>query len=213
MVWGQASREVNASNAFAFLYGAFDLPGWTLPYLSLAMTFEDTADSLKTTYDLPEADQQEWTLEGLFQRDISWPRIDADIIPYLRSTSDPAFFPSITVAMLPYDKDRNRMLPDFSADHNFKAPDNTNDLLQKKVTVGPITLGWYESWTDISEPEGHQGVVNWNLDQVNAVAIDGQHRLGAIKRIIEDMPAEKPKRGFLSLSRTARMRCGSMPTP
>jgi hypothetical protein len=193
MVRGQIDKTVNPSNEFAFLYGAFDLPGWTIPYLSLAITFEDTAASLKTTYDLPEADQQEWTLEGLFQRDISWPRIDADIIPYLRSTSDPAFFPSITVAMLPYDKDRNRMLPDFSAEHEFRAPESTNKLLQKVLSIGPITLGWYESWTDISDNEGHQGVVAWNLDQVNAVAIDGQHRLGAIKRIIEEMPAEKAK--------------------
>ena len=193
MVRGEISRAINPSNPFAFLYGAFDLPGWTIPYLSMAITFEETAASLKTTYDLPEADQQEWTLEGLFQRDISWPRIDAEIIPYLRSTADPAFFPSITVAMLPYDKDRNIMLPDFGEEHGFRAPDNNNSLLVKELSVGPIKLGWYESWTDISENGAHQGVVKWNLDQVNAVAIDGQHRLGAIKRIIEDMPAEKPK--------------------
>ena len=120
MVRGETRRLVNESEVFAFLYGAFDLPGWRIPYLSLAMKFEDAAAALKTTYDMPKADQQEWTLEGLFQRDISWPRIDADIIPYLRSTADPAFFPSITVAMLPYDKDKNLMLPDFGEEHDFK---------------------------------------------------------------------------------------------
>jgi len=193
MVRGEKSRAINPSNSFAFLYGAFDLPGWTIPYLSMAITFEETAASLKTTYDLPEADQQEWTLEGLFQRDISWPRIDAEIIPYLRSTADPAFFPSITVAMLPYDKDRNIMLDDFGEEHEFRAPDHNNEQLGKELTVGPIKLGWYQSWKHILDPEAHQGVVKWNLDQVNAVAIDGQHRLGAIKRIMEDYPADKPK--------------------
>ena len=138
---GQIRRAINPSNPFAFLYGAFDLPGWTIPYLSLAMKFEDTATSLKTTYDLPETDQQEWTLEGLFQRDISWPRIDADIIPYLRSTADPAFFPSITVAMLPYDKDRNIMLDDFGEEHEFKAPDHNNERLEKK----PVSILGYDN--------------------------------------------------------------------
>jgi hypothetical protein len=193
MVRGETRRLINESGVFAFLYGAFDLPGWRIPYLSLAMKFEDAATALKTTYDMPKADQQEWTLEGLFQRDIHWPRVDSEIIPYLRSTADPAFFPAITVAMLPYDPENNIMLSDFREEHAFNAPKNQNNELAKVLNIGPITLGWYDSWNELSEDAAQQGAVRWNLDQVQAVAIDGQHRLGAIKRIMEDLPAEKPK--------------------
>ncbi len=197
MVRGIKRPEVRRSQAFAFLYGSFDGPGWSIPYFTMSPKFQDAADALKTTSDLPDADQQEWKLEGLFQRDIQWPRVENEIRPYLRQEANPAFFNSITIAMVPYDDLNNVLLDDFSSFEGFQPPQFENpDAFAKLLNIGPIALGWYEDWNDIqSEDAGQQGAMQWNLDQVHGIAIDGQHRLAAIKQIMES-PVQAAKFRF-----------------
>jgi hypothetical protein len=187
MVWGVDTQGINESKAFAFIYGSFTGSGWSIPYLTIAPKFADAAAALKTSSDLPESDQQEWKLEGLFQRDITWPRVEYEIIPYLRQEADPAFFNSITIAMVPYDQENNVLLEDFRSFEGFRPPELTKGpLVAKTLEVGPISLAWYQDWNDIQQDDAaQQGFVQWNLDQVHGIAIDGQHRLAAIKKIID----------------------------
>ncbi len=184
---GFVTQGINESKAFAFIYGSFTGNGWSIPYLTMSPKFSEAAEALKTSSDLPEADQQEWKLEGLFQRDIQWPRVEHEIIPYLRQEADPAFFNSITIAMVPYDHENNVLLKDFHSFEGFLPPQlKEHTSIKKTLEVGPISLAWYEDWNDIQKDDGaQQGFVQWNLDQVHGIAIDGQHRLAAIKKIID----------------------------
>ena len=50
------------------------------------------------------------------------------------------------------------------------------------MPFGPISLRYYEQWTSLQQPEAKLGKIRWNKDETFCVAIDGQHRLAAIKK-------------------------------
>jgi hypothetical protein len=43
----------------------------------------------------------EWSIEELFQRDISWDRIEDELVKYLKNENQAQFFNALTIALLP----------------------------------------------------------------------------------------------------------------
>ncbi len=54
---------------------------------------------------------------------------------------------------------------------------------EKVLNVGPIALGFWDDWDGPHDIGFRSGRMRWNKDQVFGVAIDGQHRLAAIKSL------------------------------
>src|SRR5262249_29366341 len=92
---------IPASGQFDFIYGRYQLSRWSIPYFATTMTLRQAADSLRLVNDFPGASNLAWKIDELYQRDIDWPRVERQIVPYLRSQSQPQFFNSLTVALLP----------------------------------------------------------------------------------------------------------------
>ena len=128
-----------------------------------------------------------WRLDELYQREIDWPRVERKIVPYLHATDQPQFFNA------PYDR----------ASAPGERPLRSGSLLRQRARMaGPGTQGrkavredvdgradlvWILDRMDrVLAGGGKDGAqLRWNPGQVFAVALDGQHRLAAIKEFVK----------------------------
>ena len=185
--------DIPGTAHFHFLYGRYRLnSSWTLPYFSTTMSLKEVAQNLKLAAEFPWTDQINWKLEELYQRDVNWPRVERKILPYLSHPKALQFFNALTIALLPLQDDA-KTLPESFNDYDAWTPPPLNDEKEnfgpnaagKSLRVGPISFGFWEEWSEITDRGGKTGVLRWNPDQVFAVALDGQHRLAAIQQFAE----------------------------
>lgn len=179
-------KDVSATKNFDFLYGSFRLSKWEIPYFATTISLKDAAADLRLTYEIPGAEDIEWNLDELYQRDIDWPRVERQIVPYLRNAEIPQFFNSITIALLPYDTAHGRLADRFDSATHWTPPDLTDsDSFAKTINVGPVAIGTWNDWESPTDDGFRSGRLRWNTDEVFGVAIDGQHRLAAIKTLAQ----------------------------
>lgn len=160
-----------------FLKGSVALWAYSIPFFTTNVPLGFAAEYFKLFEELPQADTGEWTLEELFQRDISWDRVDTEILEYLKSPTRPQFFNALTVALLP--GHAASFGGDFGPD--LKIPPITDPGLGKPLSVGGIQIQFYGSDVDVTAGAGK---MRWSTGHVDAVAVDGQHRLAAIKKFV-----------------------------
>lgn len=182
----QPANEINKTKNFDFLFGKYQNENFSIPYFQTAMTFKEAANWLKLVNEMPNASTMDWKIEELFQRDIDWKRVDNSIVPYLK-TDGPKFFNSITVALMPT---VNGQIVEYGASNvqwNPPSLDGPADQFDAGIkNFGPITCGYYGSgYENCDDSKAKVGQLCWNTEQVYGVAIDGQHRLAAIKRYVE----------------------------
>jgi hypothetical protein len=180
MNWNTPSpvEHIPSSPPFDFVFGYFNLSSnWAVPYFTTTMSIREAADSLKLVSQFPGYENMAWRIDDLYQRDIDWERVEKDIAPYLANTQEPQFFNSLTIALMPI-KDNETQASFQSASW---APPELKGNFAKRLNVGPISLGYYNNWDAPTEPAARLGRISWNPQQVFSVAIDGQHRLAALK--------------------------------
>lgn len=166
-----------------FLKGGVGLWQYKIPFFTTNVSLKYAADYFKLFEDLAQADTGEWTLEELFQRDITWTRVEGDILQYLNNQSRPQFFNALTIALLPSN------LAEFGAEHGeeIKLPSMPGANLGAPIGVGGVQVQYYGSDVDVKVGAGK---LRWSISDVDAVAVDGQHRLAAIKQFVrQNKPA------------------------
>lgn len=181
MAQPRAASTVRKTPHFDFLFGKYSHSSIKVPYFQVSMTFGDAANYLKLVGEMPGAASVDWKIEELFQRDIDWSRVERKIVPYLRQEQQPQFFNSLTIALLPF---RDEAIHPF-AGQAWRAPrlDEENDFPAAR-SFGPIRCGYWQEWEDSAEDAARIGQLAWNTDEICGIAIDGQHRLAAIKQVI-----------------------------
>lgn len=147
-------------------------------------------DKIALVSDLPGSEQ--WSVRDLFQRDVDQERVNGSIIPYFQDTGKVKFFNPLTLTMLPVDE--------VSMEVQSEMP---------SVKTGTVKLD-ERDWEYIEAPglyrarfmAGHQqyGVFEWNDRRIKIVAIDGQHRLSALKRLSKSNNSTISKEEFNSWS-------------
>ena len=143
------------------------------------MTLRQANQSLSLVSEFPGAESLAWRVEELYQRDIDWGRVQRQIVPYLQDQSQPQFFNSLTVALLPIFDGQVRN--SFEGTNWAPPPLLGEDKFDLVKIRGPFKLGYWGSWQSSEEPGAKLGQIRWNTSQVFGIAIDGQHRLAAIK--------------------------------
>jgi hypothetical protein len=122
---------------------------------------------------------ERWGIRDLFQREVDNTRVTDGLLPYFEDESKVKFFNPITLTVLPIHRAQNKILSEMPF------------LGKKKIVIDE------ENWV-VYEKENyfrimhHQddftyGKFEWNPDNVEIVAIDGQHRLSALKRFKDDV--------------------------
>ena len=113
-------------------------------------------------------------LEELFQRDISWDRVEKELVNgYLKDSNKLSFFNSLTIALLPQ--------KGLEIQERYGQPESSPTAAYsnwEKLDIGNICIEY--------GPDKSIGVVRWHKERVFAVAIDGQHRLAALKKYCEE---------------------------
>lgn len=179
-------HDIPATPHFDFIYGRYRLSSWAIPYFSTLMPIKQAASSLRLTADLPGSDDVMWRLDELYQREVDWPRVERQIIPYLHAVEQPQFFNALTIALLPIGRSLSSVKQAFDPTRDWNPPRlDEPDRFGRRLTVGPITCGYWLHWSDFSQAEARTGQIRWNPDEVFAVALDGQHRLAAIQEFVQ----------------------------
>ena len=179
MIVPRMAKQVVSTPSFPFISGSYRLSKWRLPYLSTTMSFRQAAEHLRLVNEFPGVERLGWRIEEIYQRDVDWPRVERHILPYLRSEDQPQFFNALTVALLPLRQ--NEVLTEF-VDAGWNPPGPLDvETTPHSIDIGGITVSFYEA---PGQTLPKLGQVRWNPDELFSVAIDGQHRLAAIKQLV-----------------------------
>lgn len=155
-----------------YLRGQFHLWQYKIPYFMAAVPWEVARTRFTLIDELPSSAREEWSLSELFQRDIDWERIRTELVKYLKSETQPQFFNALTLALLP------RVGDTFGADYKPQVcPAMENPTLEPPIQVGGVQMQAFKN------TQGRLGQIRWDVKTTVAVAVDGQHRLAAIKQL------------------------------
>jgi DGQHR domain-containing protein len=174
-------KQLLTTDKMHFLWGSFISDVYRIPYFTTSLSYREVADYLTLFSDLKNIEAG-WKIEELLQRDISWGRVKNDIVPYLKSPK-PIFFNGLTVVLLPKKIDGS-MSVSFDGEDWQPPLSETGNNNEGKLLVGPIEFSFYDDKPEIGSEAFLTGQMRWNKNQVVAVAIDGQHRVAAIKEIV-----------------------------
>lgn len=178
------NEPVPSTPNFDFLHGEFGMGEWRIPYFATTLTFEEAAQHLHLPSDIPGGENIRWSISELYQRNIDWRRVSRQIAPYLRAPDVPQFFNSITIALLPYNRGDSRIVESLD-EGSWHPPElQSPEIYMKQLDIGPMRFGFWDSWTSYEDPGFVSGRMRWNTNEVFAVALDGQHRLAAIKEVV-----------------------------
>ena len=152
-----------------------------VPYLVAVMPLQDIVDQIKLVEDIHEEVRLNWSLEELFQRDISWDRVRTELVNgYLKDSNKLRFFNSLTIALLPQ--------VGSEIEESYGQPESSPEAAYsswEKIDIGNICVE-YNSDRSI-------GVVRWHKQRIFPVAIDGQHRLAALREYCKGLAPNSPE--------------------
>jgi len=149
------------------------------------MPLERVINELKTHEQVAPSLDQKYNLKELFQREIDRDRVKNQLVDgYLRNPRKLKFFNSITVALLPRSKD-GTIEPEFQDYENNDpiVPHDSNDKFDAAFKDLDRTV--FGGVQFVKSPSG-VARLRWDLERVDAVTVDGQHRLMALQRWFDD---------------------------
>jgi hypothetical protein len=170
------------------LTGVYTLSeGIALPYFLSLVEINRAIDELKIAEQIPASLDTEWSLKELFQREIDEKRVEEDIVKgYLLDPKKLKFFNAITIVLMPKGADG-------------KIQDTFDDLIKNDPPpipwdgTDPDDEQWKHPQAKFANFGGVQFVsiglsarLRWDEERVLAVAVDGQHRLWALRTFRED---------------------------
>lgn len=172
-----------------YLRGKFSLWKFVIPYFSSVIPLGFARDKFALIEDIPDEERIEWSLEELFQREVSWERVKNELVPYLRSENQPQFFNALTIALLP------RYGHGFAARYEEKVTYESiaDPALDAPLQIGGIQIQPYKG------SGGGAGKLRWDVKEIMPVAVDGQHRLAAIKEFGKRVASEKLDSSFVPI--------------
>lgn len=194
--------------------GEFSLTaGTTVPYFSTLMDIKSLYHNLKTHEEISPSLENNYTLQELFQREIDVDRVQTEIVDgYLKVHNKLKFFNSITVALFPKDEADN-VTTDFEdyPNNDPKIPADGASSFDGQFAQDGCNKTIFGGVQYVTVPAANLARLRWDRNRVDAVAVDGQHRLLALKLWFEGKhktlaPDEKSTRIsvlFLLLHRAA----------
>lgn len=156
-----------------------------VPYFASLLDISRMAAELKTHEQVAASLDQTYNLQELYQREIDLERIETDLIKnYLMDPNKIKFFNSLTVVLLPKDESGRitAEFPDFD-DNNPSIPcDGGSPFDASFKDAERIVFGGVQF---VQTAAAGISRLRWDSTRVDAVAVDGQHRLTALTRWFE----------------------------
>jgi len=130
---------------------------------------------------------ERWGIRDLFQREVDEERVTNSLIPYFMDGNKVKFFNPITLTLLPSSDEaggfqiKKELLNVEFSEKDEEDSDGFNRFAEGKGYFR------FKYRNEDSKPDiGRYAELEWNSDNTRVVAVDGQHRLSALKRIYDD---------------------------
>lgn len=161
-------------------------PGTCLPYFIVSMEIERALEELKIAEQMSPDINRQWSLNELFQREVDRDRVKSDLIEgYLADPHKLKFFNAITIVLMPKDGDSFKL--EVEPDKKPAIPWSTNDKNDEQWATWESLNGTSTTISGVQYTTiGTSARLRWDLDQIHAVAVDGQHRLTALQNYKHD---------------------------
>ena len=161
-------------------FGRFGMAAGVQPfYLLSAMRPVQLTERVSLISEIPGSER--WPIRELFQRDVDGDRVSTALLPYLRNTGNVKFFSPLVLTLLPVSADSRQvqqLMP------RLTQTDSEDDGTPWRALERPnhYRIAWNRDRHD-------EACLQWNSARVRLVAIDGQHRLAALKQRTDDRGA------------------------
>lgn len=163
------------------MMGQYTLAGGTnVPYISATLEIERVVKELRAFDQIPPSLSATWSLRELCQRDIDYDRIMDEIVNgYLKAGDKLKFFNALTFVFFPKS-------PDGGFQETFEGYEGNDPVIphpeveiDKQFATGAekVVFGGVQLAT-----KGLFARVRWDDNRVAAIAVDGQHRLTALRK-------------------------------
>ncbi len=196
VIFSTGENPSNFNKPLYGLTGQYTLAdGVSLPYFITLMPINRAIDELRVAEQVPASLEAQWSLKELFQREIDEDRVRQDIIKgYLLDTKKLKFFNAITIVLMPKGKDE-KIKDSFQELNETSTPPIPWDATDQEDAQWEHPEAKIANFGGVQFVKiGQQARLRWNENQVLAVAVDGQHRLLALRTFRED---EKFRNGNL----------------
>ena len=161
------------------VYGEFGSgAGLRAMYLLTSISPADL-DKVSLLEEIPGSER--WRVRDLFQREVDKERVTGPLMSYLKTEERVRFFNPLTLTVLPMDDHGGSVLERMPAVVESRIEDSG---FQWRVFERPR---YYRMRHIHDQPD--YGQIDWNEKRSRIVAIDGQHRLSALKRL-HDLPGD-----------------------
>jgi hypothetical protein len=145
--------------------------GCDVHFVQMVLSSNDL-DNIKLISDIPES--KRWSIKDLFQRNINQSRVDNQLMNYLNDPDRIKFFNPITLILLPHNS-KDEIIKD------IPYLNNNGDVVDSGIS---FVEREYKDFYKLGFSQSLQlGKFEWNKDNCFVVAIDGQHRLSALKKL------------------------------
>lgn len=121
---------------------------------------------------------ERWPVRDLFQRDVDNDRVTYSLLPYLQEADKVKFFNPLTLTLLPMEETGSTVLTQMPKVREFSMDKDNRSY------VGIEREDFYRIRWVLGYPQ--YATIEWNDTRSLLVAIDGQHRLSALKRFHKD---------------------------
>lgn len=118
---------------------------------------------------------ERWRVRDLFQREVDDARVHNRLVPYLRDAERIKFFNSLILTVLPMDESGHSVLVRMPRVVE-RVEEDRGETWQSLEREGYFRVRFVRGHPEFAE-------IEWNSDTSRIVAIDGQHRLSALKRL------------------------------
>ena len=152
----------------------------TVPYFSTVMSIPRAVGELKTHEQVAPSLDQKFNLRELYQREIDQERVQKELIDgYLRDPKKLKFFNSLTIVLLPK-TEQGHIASTFEdyQNNNPAIPYDPDDRFDQGFASQPRTIFGGAQYSVTANGIAR---LRWDTDRVDAVAVDGQHRLRALQ--------------------------------
>lgn len=124
---------------------------------------------------------EKWSVRDLFQRDVDVDRVTKGLIPYFKDEGKVKFFNPITLTLLPVNENGDVLQEIPSIVESRSIIEGVEYLIFEAEGLFQFKIPIFHE-----QPSYSQSSLDWNSSRIKIVAIDGQHRLSALKRFQND---------------------------
>jgi hypothetical protein len=146
--------------------------GCDVHFIQTVLTGRDL-DNIKLISDIPES--KKWSIKDLFQRNIDQKRVEEGLVQYLNDPDRIKFFNPITLILLPHNT-KNDIIKDIPFLSKQGAVKDASGITFDEIEYDQFYKLGFSQTLQI-------GKFEWNKENTFVVAIDGQHRLSALKKL------------------------------